>query len=197
MQGCVTQEERKHACLSVQDGLGCHKGAKGKLGRMWPLLFIGTGNLVAKDLEQTKAFLASVIIGMTDLKEPQPSDPWDLQESLEQGQLPLSGRASGKGTLYLEDPGSYRLVSLTSITGKGNEATNPGNKPFPNVWRKRRWLGVVSMNLRRRNCAWPTWQPSKMRWLADWTRGERWIQFILILANLLVQSSITSSYKNW
>lgn len=42
---------------------------------MWPLLFTGTGDMVAKDLEQTKAFLASVIIGKTDLKEPQPSDP--------------------------------------------------------------------------------------------------------------------------
>lgn len=100
---------------------------------MWPLLFTGTGDMVAKDLEQTKAFLASVIIGKTDLKEPQPLDPWDLQESLEQGQLPPSGRGSGKGTLYLEDPGSYMPVSLTSITGKGHEATTPGNKPFPNI----------------------------------------------------------------
>lgn len=54
---------------------------------------------------------------------------------------------------------------------------NSLRKAFPNVWRARGWLGVVSMDLWRGNHAWRTTWPYAMRWLAWLMWGEQWMLF--------------------
>lgn len=62
---------------------------------------------------------------------------------------------------------------------------------FSNTWRTRRWSGVVSMDLQRRNYAWSTSLPHTMRWLA-WLDELRMVM-LFILVKPLMLSPITSS----
>ena len=52
-----------------------------------------------------------------------------------------------------EDPGNYKLSSLSSVSWKITSSW----KLFLSSWSVRRWLETGSMNLPRANCPWSAW----------------------------------------
>lgn len=102
-------------------------------------------------------------------------------------------RISKKGKK--EDWKKYKLVCLIFILRKWKE-----QRVLETICkhiRKRKWFRVASIDLRRGNDAWLTWQPSMMKWPAWWMREEKLMLFIFTLPKLLTLLPITSSLANW
>jgi len=113
-----------------------------------------------------------------------------FERSWRTGEVPEEWRKASVTPVFKkgkkEDPGNYRVAGLTSIPGKVMEQLI-----LEVIWRKRRLLGVVSMDSPMGIML--NQSDSFLQWHDRMGRGDQWMLSTLISGRLLTLSPITSS----